>query len=197
MWGSASLAWFVCGTALATVFFWPYIRDIEQVAWAVHYDKCIARHELNDELLRSPLCDGGAKELAQKDKVTCQNFCRTIFDAHAQVNCDKARDENAWGTMVCTVTSRVTAHTVAEFTRHLWQSWYMAAFGVFVTYMAIRGWYDGRTEAEKHRISSNAMLEAMAMHRDYLDHGPVRGYVQNNNNIGSKQELRQEPRRRL
>lgn len=72
MWGSSTLAWIVCISALSIVFLWPHLKEVESAAWMMHYERCFTRHRLNDELLRSSLCDKGTNELAQRDKVC---FC--------------------------------------------------------------------------------------------------------------------------
>jgi hypothetical protein len=146
------VAWIVCGSVLATVFSWPYIQEFEGAAWNVHYETCTSRYERNKELLSMAVCDRGKNELAHL----------------GTVDCSKARTENMWGVWPCTVWLRVQTHSVAEFARHLWNSWYAWLTTLLAMYAVVRHWFHSRTEVQKQVIMANSLRETIAAQQRML-----------------------------
>lgn len=162
----------MCGLLVAGFFLWPHVKEFEQSTWNVHYSECESRYKRNEELLATRICDKGPNELAHQDKVHCK----------------RARYENAWGIYMCALGSRYDKHTVTEWARHLWGSWYVTAFALVAAYLMIRYGWEHRTSVTKHSIDARVHQEAyMAMlehatrqqRQAYLPHVAGGGYLQN------------------
>lgn len=128
------------------VYAWPHLRHSEFVAWDVHRDKCIERYAKNAKFLKTGVCDEGAHELDNEG---------------THKDCERIRSEQRWGIQVCTVWSVVKSHTISEFIRHLWNSWY--AFGVFVFLSAVfvNGFWTHMTATSIHKASLASQTQSL------------------------------------
>lgn len=135
--GCLWLWWIVGFVGLMAIVF----RQFEYDVWKVHHERCKTLHATNAALLASAMCDKSVNELAFRDKV----------------NCESAREENAWGIGVCTVTSRFSKNTLADALLYARESWYVFIFILVVAALIIRAHFNARAEVAKHRVSMKAV----------------------------------------